>query len=221
MTVLHEPFCNLRDYGETDAGGRTFDSPLSLLAWLRDETQDMRVFLKDHPPAAYVREVLADRRFLAEARHAFLIRRPEEIAASSYALYPSMTISSIGLELLCEVQAAVRDAGADASVVIDSDDLVARPEATIAAYCAAVGLSFDPRALTWEPGERPEWRRSARWHMDVSASSGFERRGHVYPHTVENSRDLARFAAHHQPFYEQLHAQRLDVTPWERIADSA
>ena len=21
MTVLHEPFCNLRDYGETDAGG--------------------------------------------------------------------------------------------------------------------------------------------------------------------------------------------------------
>src|SRR6516164_9581875 len=69
MTVLHEPFCNLRDYGETDAGGRTFDSPLSLLAWLRDETQDMRVFLKDHPPAAYVREVLADRRFLAEARH--------------------------------------------------------------------------------------------------------------------------------------------------------
>ena len=22
MTVLHEPFCNLRDYGETDAGDR-------------------------------------------------------------------------------------------------------------------------------------------------------------------------------------------------------
>jgi hypothetical protein len=38
MTVLHEPFCNLRDYGETDAGARTFDSPLSLLAWLDDET---------------------------------------------------------------------------------------------------------------------------------------------------------------------------------------
>jgi hypothetical protein len=27
MTVLHEPFSNLRDYGETDAGARTFDSP--------------------------------------------------------------------------------------------------------------------------------------------------------------------------------------------------
>ena len=215
MTLLHEPFCNLRDYGETEAGARTFDSASSLLAWLRDETHDMSVFLKDHPPTAYVREVLADRRFLADARHAFLIRRPEEIAASSYELWPAMTVGSIGLERLCEVQAAVREAGADASVVIDSDDLVTRPEATMAAYCAAVELPFNPRALTWEPGERPEWRRSARWHVDVSASSGFQRRERGYEHTVETCPDLARFAAHHRPFYEQLHAQRLDVTPWE------
>jgi hypothetical protein len=27
--------------------------------------------------------------------------------------------------------------------------------------------------------------------------------------------ELARFAARHRPFYEQLYAQRLDVTPWE------
>jgi hypothetical protein len=217
MTVLHEPFCNLRDYGETDAGTRTFDSPLSLLAWLRDETHSMSVFLKDTPSTSeHFRDVLADQRFLAEARHAFLIRRPEEIAASNYALWPGMNIHSIGLERLCELQAAVRDAGGNASVVIDSDDLVSRPEATIAAYCAAVGLPFNPRALTWEPGDRPEWRRSERWHVDVSTSSGFERRERVYPHTVENSRDLARFAAHHQPFYERLYAQRLDVTPWEQ-----
>jgi len=83
----------------------TFDSPLSLLAWLRDETHNMSVFLKDHPPTAYVRDVLADRRFLAEARHAFLIRRPEEIAASNYSLHPGMSITAIGLERLCEVQA--------------------------------------------------------------------------------------------------------------------
>jgi hypothetical protein len=215
MTVLHEPFCNLRDYGETEAGARTFDSPRPLLAWLRDETHDMNVFLKD-TAGSNLRDVLADRRFLAEARHAFLIRRPEEIAASNYALFPGMNMNSIGLEMLCELQAAVGDAGGNASVVIDSDDLVARPEATMAAYCAAVGLPFNPRALSWEPGERSEWRRSARWHVDVSASSGFELRDPVYPQTVENSRDLARFAAHHRPFYEQLYAQRLDVTPWEQ-----
>jgi len=218
MTVLHEPFCKLRDFGETDADARIFDSPQKLLDWLLNDTHDMRVFLKDHPPTYYLQDVLADRRFLAEIRHAFLIRRPEEIAASSYALDQHMNINSLGLERLCEVQIAVREAGADASVVIDSNDLVTRPAATMAAYCAAVGLPFISRALTWEPGERPEWRQYARWHRDASASSGFERHQHVYRHTVENTPDLARIAAHHQPFYDRLYAQRLDVTPWEQAA---
>ncbi len=220
MTALHEPFCKLRDFGETDAGARTFYSAQALLDWLLDETHDIRVFLKDHPPTYYLPDVLADRRFLAEIRHAFLIRRPEEIAASSYALSPKTNINSIGLEKLWEVQDAVREAGADASVVIDSDDLVTRPAATVAAYCAAVGLPFIARALTWEPGEQPEWRQYARWHVDASASSGFERHEHVYPHTVENTPDLARIAAHHRPFYEKLYAQRLDVTPWEYAESS-
>jgi hypothetical protein len=81
----------------------------------------------------------------------------------------------------------------------------------MAAYCAAVELPFVPEALTWEPGERHEWRRSARWHVDVSASSGFVQREQSYPHTVETSDELARFASHHRPFYEQLLAQRLMV----------
>ena len=122
-----------------------------------------------------------------------------------------MRVESIGLEALHELHAAVRDAGGYRPVVIDSDDLVARPEATMAAYCAAVGLPFIPQALTWEPGERAEWRRSARWHADVSATSGFEQRERRYTHTVETSDELARFAAHHRPFYEQLHAHRINV----------
>ncbi len=93
---------------ETESGGRTFDSAESLLAWLRDETHD--IFVKDHAPAYYP-DMLADTRFLAAARHAFLIRRPEEIAASSYALSPSTNIESIGLERLYEAQHAIRRAG--------------------------------------------------------------------------------------------------------------
>lgn len=159
--------------------------------------------------------MFADHRFLADARHAFLIRRPEEIAASSYAVEPALTVDSIGLETLCALHAAVLDAGGRGPVVLDSDDLVARPEATMAAYCAAVGLPYLPHALTWEPGDRPEWRRSARWHKNVSASSGFARRERAYSATVATSDELARVAAHHQPFYEQLHAQRLDVVAWQ------
>src|ERR1039457_1524495 len=105
LIALHEPFCNLTCFGETDAGGRTFDSAVSLLAWLRDETNDVSVLLKDTTDYRH-REVLADRRFLADARHAFLIRRPEEIAASYHALYPDMSINAIGLEALHELHTA-------------------------------------------------------------------------------------------------------------------
>lgn len=214
MIGVHEPFCNLADFGETDVEAQTFHSPMSLLAWLRDETHDLRVFLKDTTDRRH-QDVLADRRFLAEARHAFLIRRPEEIAASMYALLPDMRIDYIGLEALYELLSAVRDSGGHCPVVIDSDDLVTRPDATMAAYCAAVELPFIPQALTWEPGERHEWRRSARFHVEVSASSGFDQREGRYTHTVETSHELARFAAHHLPFYELLHAQSLDVAAWQ------
>jgi hypothetical protein len=212
LLALHEPLEGLIYFGDTEVEGQTFTSPGSLLAWLRDGTDDRAVFLKETIDHRVRDVVLADRRFLAGARHAFLIRRPEEIAASLYALKPEMRGDEIGLERLHDLHAAVGDVGGRRPVVIDSDDLVARPEATMAAYCRAVGLPFVPQALTWEPGERPEWRRSARWHLDVSASSAFEPRPRRDAHTVETSDELARFAAHHLPFYEQLHAHRLDVS---------
>jgi hypothetical protein len=210
MVVVHEPFSDLIGLGETDVDGRPFDSVPAFLEWLHDESHDVNVFVKDTPNVRH-RDVFADHRLLVEARHAFLIRRPEEIAASSYAVEPNMRLDSIGLETLHALHTAVCEAGGYRPVVIDSDHLVARPEATMAAYCAAVGLPFIPEALTWEPGERPEWRRSARWHVDVSRSSGFASSARQYARTVENCDTLARFAAHHRPYYEALYAQRLVV----------
>jgi hypothetical protein len=47
LIALHEPFSNLADFGQTDLEGRTFGSAASLVAWLRDQTHDIRVFLKE------------------------------------------------------------------------------------------------------------------------------------------------------------------------------
>lgn len=211
LVCVHEPFSDIAGLGETDVAGRPFAAADELLAWLRDESRAIDVFLKDTPGPRQT-EVISDRRFLGAARHAFLIRRPEEIAASSYAVEPNITVDSLGLEHLHALLAAVREADGLA-VVLDSDDLVDRPAATMAAYCASVGLPFVPDALAWQPADRPEWRRSARWHVAVSESSGFERRDRRYAHTVENDDVLARIAAHHRPFYEDLHGQRLVVPP--------
>lgn len=225
LLALHEPIEGLLYFGSTEVEGRTFESPVDLLAWLRDETHDVSVFLKETTDPRVHQVLRADPRFLAEARHAFLIRRPEEIAASLFAVvqsirstgapYPDVRTESIGLEALHELFEAVEEARGSRPVVIDSDDLVARPEATMAAYCAAAGLPFLPQALTWEPGHRAEWRRTARWHTDVSASSRFEQQDRRRAHTVETSDELLRLAAHHRSSYEQLREHRLDVAAWD------
>lgn len=48
-----------------------------------------------------------------------------------------MRILDAGLELLCDLFVAVRTAGGHEPVVIDSDDLVARPAETMTSYCAS------------------------------------------------------------------------------------
>lgn len=211
MLAVHEPFSDVTGLGETDVGGQPFDSPTELLRWFRDHTSAINVFVKDTPNDR-LRYLLEDEYLLREARHAFLIRRPDEVAASFYAIESHMRIDSIGLEFLHALFTAVLGAGGYQPVVVDSDDLVDRPEATMAAYCAAVELPFVRAALSWEPGDRREWRRSARWHVDAAASSGFERKDRRYEHTVDTSPELARFAAHHQPFYDQLFEHRLQIT---------
>jgi hypothetical protein len=74
-----------------------------------------------------------------------------------------------------------------------------------------MGLPFLPDALQWEPSERAEWTRTARWHQEVSASSGFERRDHPCKDALQSRDEIARFVTRQQPFYEQLRAHRINV----------
>src|SRR4051812_13134753 len=47
LLALHEPLEGLIYFGSSEVEGRTFESATSLLAWLRDETDDINVFLKE------------------------------------------------------------------------------------------------------------------------------------------------------------------------------
>src|SRR3954463_14421763 len=82
LLALHEPLEGVTYFGATEIEGRTFESATELLGWLRDEPHHRKVFLKETIEPRVLEAMLGDGRFLAEARHAFLIRRPEEIAAS-------------------------------------------------------------------------------------------------------------------------------------------
>jgi hypothetical protein len=211
LLALHEPLEGLHFTGPLQVDGRTFGSPPDLLAWLVDDTSGRLVFLKEtvNPPVQSC--VVDDRRFLAEVRHAFLIRRPEEIAASWFALEHDMRIIDTGVRLLHDLFVAVQGAGGHPPVVVDSGDLVDDPVTTMAAYCAAVELPFIADALRWQAGQRSEWARSFRWHEDAAASSGFEAPARRDRHGLATHPDVARFAERHTPFYEELRRHRLEM----------
>jgi hypothetical protein len=208
---LHEPLEGLHFIGPLEVDGQRFESPPELLTWLVEDGSGRTVFLKETVNPPVQGWVVDDQRFLAEARHTFLIRRPEEIAASWYALEHDMRIFDTGLQLLHDLFVAVQSAGGHPPVVVDSQDLVTDPAATMAAYCAAVELPFIADALSWQPGQRPEWARSSRWHEDTATSSSFHSSNRPDRHGLASHPEVERFTARHNPFYEELRRHRLDV----------
>ena len=212
LVAIHEPFDNIADHGSTVVNGRPVFDPAELIRTLRGLAETATVFVKETTDRRHP-DVLADRRFLKEVTHTFLIRSPAQIAASLYALQgPGLTLPQIGLEHAYDLREAILAAGGAQPVVVDSADLVADPAATMAAYCAAVGIPFNESALRWAAGERDEWGQSARWHARVSESTGFTQSAASYEITTANDAMLAGFSAHHEPFYRALLEHRMAIS---------
>jgi hypothetical protein len=141
--------------------------------------------------------------------NSFIIRDPAEEIASHYAVNQELTTAEVGYEHLFEIFAAVRTATGTTPAVIDAVDLVADPLGIISAYCARVGLSFRPQMLSWEPGERAEWARTARGHRDVSESRQVTQSATHYPVRVDNDAKLAAMCRHQLPLCEELRRYRI------------
>ncbi len=166
------------------------------------------VFHKDFPYHC-LDHLLKDSAYLLGQVNTFLIRDPEEAVLSHATVHPELTREVLGYEQLARCFDFVRELTGTTPVVINAADLAARPEATIAAYCAAVGIPFLPEALRWSAGEQPEWTTWSGWHTDVAASSGFSRPQRAYRFTYETRPGLREFERHCRPFYEHLDQYRL------------
>nr|ABY83169.1 Azi31 [Streptomyces sahachiroi]BFD88294.1 hypothetical protein StreXyl84_76950 [Streptomyces sp. Xyl84] len=210
VLALHEPFCNIANDGSTVIDGRVVHSTDTLTDTLIGLAAQRTVFFKDTTDCFYD-SVFARPDFLKSGHHAFLLRNPKEIIPSYAAIKPDMACHEVGIAYLHRIHQAVLDAGGSA-VILDSDDFVDHPEATVRQYCATVGLPFRADALQWQPGQRPEWSQSARWHTDVSATSTIRRRERTYDRTTDNDPLLQRFYEHHIPFYEYLWERRLRIS---------
>jgi hypothetical protein len=208
LTVLNEPFSHVVNLGASEVDGRVVRSERELITALRELATRTLVFFKDTTDFRYP-VLLADTWFLREVTHTFIIRHPRESIASHYTLNPDLGRDEIGFAWLYEIYAAARAVTGVDPLVIDSDDLLDRPQAVVAAYCAHVQIPYLPEALSWAPTTRDGWGPAAHWHADAINSRSFERRTTTYPVDVEHHPVLGEYYRYHLPYYTKLHAHRL------------
>jgi hypothetical protein len=139
-------------------------------------------------------------------RNAFLIRAPEDVLASYVRKRGEVTLDDIGFAS----QAALFDREAQrlghAPPVIEADDVLADPRGTLGALCAALGIAFSERMLSWPAGRRDtDGAWAPVWYASVERSTGFAApraavsRGELPAH-------LRRIADAARPHYEHLRA---------------
>ena len=143
--------------------------------------------------------------------HCFLIRHPEKVVRSFLRVAEKEGGSSTyfdpdecGFVELEQIYDAVVTAGLQEHIhIIDSDSLLADPEAGLRAFCEAVGLPFDARMTTWEAEEPSSWAKWPGWHKDASGSTKFKARSYAddkkpLPEQAQKAVDIS------QPIYDRL-----------------
>jgi hypothetical protein len=208
VTVVHEPLVLLTDHGQvelpgTDGGTTTVRTTGDLLDRLTELGTMGPVFFKD--TLEYHYQYLFDHpEAVAGFRHTFIVREPARTIASHHAVKPELACHEVGYEHQYALFELAWKTTGNRPVVISAERLLQDPAPVVEAYCAAVGLPYLPKALTWKPGERAEWQQNRRWHLDAIASAGFRLPEKEYPVTVENDERLRGYYEHHLPYYERL-----------------
>jgi hypothetical protein len=148
------------------------------------------------------------REWLGAMTHAFLIRDPRPMLASLGEKLGEFDLLATGLPQQVEIFDFVVRSTGELPPVLDSADLLAAPEPMLRALCAALGIEFSERMLSWPAGRRATdggWAKY--WYERVERSTGFAAAEAVAAPRLSGR--LAELEAHCRPLYEMLHAHRL------------
>ena len=150
---------------------------------------------------------------MKDVRHAFLIRPPEEVAASFQEKWSEMRAEDIGFRRQAELFDHVCQLFGEAPPVLLARDVLTAPGEMLQLLCARLGVSFDPKMLTWDPGGRSTdgiW--ASHWYAAVNRSTGFA----PPREAVEVPEVLVPLINACRPFYEKVLAHKLrseDIPP--------
>jgi len=138
----------------------------------------------------------------APFRHAFLIRDPRSLLASYARVRSAPTLADLGLRQQAEL---FEEFGGP---VIDSSDLLAFPEVTLRALCAALDVPFSASMLSWPAGPRSSdgvW--APHWYDSVWRSTGFVPRPPGPAPSLDPA--LEPLLAECLPYYEKLRENKI------------
>ncbi len=148
-----------------------------------------------------------ERDWLNDCVNCFLIRDPNEVIASYSVKRGAPTEDDIGIRHQVEIFDYVAAKTGKTPIVIDSADILRKPEIMLGKLCNHMNIPFSKHMLTWHAGRRDEdgiWGQH--WYHAVEQSTGF---APYQPKEINLSAELKEMAAKMQPLYDRLHSLRL------------
>ena len=150
--------------------------------------------------------------WLTAFQNFFLIRHPGEIITSRQKIYnykKEFTSHEIGMKELYELFMLIQGLTDNLPIVVDSTDLVKKPDKILQALCNRLGTNYTSRMLTWQAGMRetdPVWAKT--WYTTLLNSTGFIpfiEQEYILP------AHLKPILEECLPFYEKLYQYRITV----------
>ena len=212
--VFDEPFSRSYYYGPDRRSARYSEtiphsSAEEVLAEIEEAALERPVFVKD---MAYHAAKLLGPDLLQRFDNCFLVRDPAATVRSLARRWPDFSDDESGWAHLDEA-AHIADALGQPRVVLDANLLCRNTAEVVEDWCDRMGLPYDPDALTWEPGMRPEWDLWGDWHGSTARSTGFsELRDPPPPPTPDEPRLHEAYQAA-LPVYRRLAADAIGATP--------
>jgi hypothetical protein len=147
------------------------------------------------------------RGWMARMRNAFLIRDPAAVLASYVRKRSDVTLADIGIVQQRELFDQEAERLGVAPPVVEGQDVLRQPGATLTKLCKALGISYAACMLEWRAGGRDTdgvWAPA--WYNAVEKSTGFEA---PQAGAIELPAELQRIADEARPHYEALVRHKL------------
>lgn len=218
MSCWHEPFGEVWYQGEDPkwprlqadsvrTAGLTYESRW---AELRADAERGPVFIKDFPH--YLDTMWSDD-FFDHFTHSFLIRNPARTVTSMFKHWPDFDSRECGFAEQRRLFDELTERRGEPPPVIDSNDLLADPRGVVRAWSEAVGITWMPESLTWEPGPRDEvsWWDGGSFHQNLRNSDGLKPQARTSIDISDAPPRVLDVHAELLPHYQHLYAHRLQA----------